>query len=577
MFNRSCRESAWSPLATQQLRLRNLVQVTSGRIRCSQESRIYFTLHLSAMSAPFYTSEKVESGEDATWQEIHSPTILKSSARCVCIRIWQHDLSGDKSDNDKQVIFWGVYFSGLIQIDDTARLRENCLVFHMHGGCFTAAESVTENPQGDSKFLTIENGGSPMKRAVEMLKRRFLFQKVPPSDVSESYNIFKLLSLQQKQRQLKNKRESSKEIVDRISVKSPACLNLSLIANSAVFQPQRRSVGMGRQLTRLLNQQPERPDPEVILQAQKLRQKIEVAKFRVRLLAAERDRARTHVRQLEGGLGRLCDTNIETESWLMTMYRKLSRERDDFLQRKVACAANHDAYDSVRTQLTKRRQHLLRELSDIYNVRQHEGGFYTINGISLPDSESFTGTIPAMSVSVALGYAAHAVQMCSVILNIPLRNPIILDGSRTKIVDNIKVLADADRVFPLYCRIMPPPDVTQYAVFLLNQNIAQLQFQLGITKRDLRTTLANLMQLTKNATLEMFSGKHSLELPTQNLSNYGSSVEINVPVNRNFTSNNDVPKGHRISRSMDNYRDDEMFRDFKNHFMSDPVLYRKGK
>lgn len=92
---------------------------------------------------------------------------------------------------------------------------------------------------------------------------------------------------------------------------------------------------------------------------------------------------------------------------------------------------------------------------------------------------------------------------------------------------------------------MKPPEETQYAVFLLNQNIAQLQFQLGVTKRDLRATLANLMQLTKNATLDVYSGKHSLEVATQNLSNYGSSVEINVPVSRNFSSNKYVPKGHR--------------------------------
>ncbi|GAB0099342.1 UV radiation resistance-associated gene protein [Sergentomyia squamirostris] len=562
MFNRT--EKIWTPLATQQLRLRNLLQITASRIRCPENCRIYFTLHLSTMSAPFYTSTKLEVGakeEIVVWQEIKSTTMVKSSARSVCVRIWQQN-AREKQENDKVVIFWGVYFSGLVQIESAAQLKDNSLVFHMHGGCFTAAESVFEAPRNDENFLTC----------------RYICRKWPEAEISDSYNIFKLLSLQKKQRQLKYKRENSKEIVDRISVKSPACLNLNLIANSALFQPPRRSGGMGRQLTRLLNQQPERPEPEVIMQAQKLRQKIEVAKFRVRLLAVERDRARTHVRQLEGQLGRLCDRNVETESWLMTMYRKLSRERENLLQLKVACAAGHDTYENTRSQLTKRRQHLLRELSDIYDVRQHEGGFFTINGISLPDSESFTAdTIPALSVSVALGYAAHAVHMCSVILNIPLRNPIILDGSRSKISDNIKLLADADRVFPLYCRIMPPPDVTQYGVFLLNQNIAQLQFQLGITKRDLRATLANLMQLTKNATLDVYSGKHSLELPMQNLSNSGSSIEINVPVSSYFPSTTEVTKGHRISRSMDNYRDDETFSDFKNHFMSDPVLYRKAK
>uniref|UniRef100_A0A1B0GJJ7 UV radiation resistance-associated gene protein n=2 Tax=Lutzomyia longipalpis TaxID=7200 RepID=A0A1B0GJJ7_LUTLO len=413
-------------LATQQLRLRSLTQITAGRVRCQAGCQIYFTLHLSTMSAPFYTSEKVDGGKEvARWQEIRSSTILKSSARSVCVRIWQHSLDAEHPESDCVLVFWGVYLSGLVKISNTNAVRENSLIFRLHGSWYTAAESVIECPNGE-KGLALENGEVEKEDRIlrdlsDPFRVRFLCREVPACHVNASYNIFNLLLLQQKQRQLKNRRESSKEVVDRISVKSPVCLNPTLIANSALFQAPRRNTGMGRQLTRLLNQQPERPDPEVILQAQKLRQKIEVAKFRVRLLSAERDRARTHVRQLEGRLGKMCDTNIETESWLMSMYRKLSRERDNFLQLKVACAAHHDTYDTVRTQLTKRRQHLLRELSDIYEVRQHDGGFFTINGISLPDSESFTDTIPALSVSVALGYAAHAVHMCSVILNIPLR------------------------------------------------------------------------------------------------------------------------------------------------------------
>lgn len=48
---------------------------------------------------------------------------------------------------------------------------------------------------------------------------------------------------------------------------------------------------------------------------------------------------------------------------------------------------------------------------------------------------------------------------------------------------------------------MPPPDETKYAIFLLNQNLTQLLVYTGQWPSDLRSTLANLMSLTKNVQL----------------------------------------------------------------------------
>lgn len=67
----------WKILATQQFRLRNIIQIIGFNIgaedlqgkSCGQHGQsanstanlYYFTLHLTAMSAPFYTSEKIAS------------------------------------------------------------------------------------------------------------------------------------------------------------------------------------------------------------------------------------------------------------------------------------------------------------------------------------------------------------------------------------------------------------------------------------------------------------------------------------------------------------------------------------
>lgn len=77
----------WLPLATQQLRLRNLIKILAYSIenddkervgskmnnasdsRCLINKTYYFTLHATTMSAPFYTSEKLRS-ESPKWKEL---------------------------------------------------------------------------------------------------------------------------------------------------------------------------------------------------------------------------------------------------------------------------------------------------------------------------------------------------------------------------------------------------------------------------------------------------------------------------------------------------------------------------
>lgn len=72
---------------------------------------------------------------------------------------------------------------------------------------------------------------------------------------------------------------------------------------------------------------------------------------------------------------------------------------------------------------------------------------YAINEIHLPDAESYMDTTSTPTeLSIALGYVAHTVLICSRIINIPLRNPIKLDGSKSKILDNIKLLPPSDRM-----------------------------------------------------------------------------------------------------------------------------------
>lgn len=555
MFNRPrCRD--WSPLATQQLRLRNLIQITGHNIVAEPKTSIYFTLHSTLMSAPFFTSERIETFKNAIWAEINCPSINKSTSPFVCVRVWQCDqrkpehtntlrrtsitttieLSladttiSDKrnvNENDKMLFIWGVYLSGLIPIIKRTgiKLKENALIFYIHGGFFTSAEylqsesipkqynhfhqtdqrfgyqqiqltpkyiktnnsytskncdSLGANRNSYNEFHVTERrtdqilssslkssiSGSPKRfeqnahsgrlspscdaiiatnhndsddlfsdsefdttAEASALKIRYLGREFFKSEIRPSYNVKKLLLLQEKQRIYRNQTISSNEVMDKICMKSAFCLNLKLIANKGMLYRPRGNPSIGRTLNRLLSAQPEQPKPEVLLKAQELRRKIETAKFRCRFLTMERDRYKVNLRKLNDKCAKICDENIEKESWLMANYRGLSRNCD--MEQKSMFFQQKKLYENVKETLAQRQKQLLMQLKDIYSI-EHEGEVnrvYKINGIYLPNADAYKdgaashlGAVTTSSnICVALGYVAHIVVLCSSILNIPLR------------------------------------------------------------------------------------------------------------------------------------------------------------
>lgn len=571
MINRPrCRD--WSPLATQQLRLRNLIQITGHNIEAEPNTSIYFTLHLTLMSAPFFTSEPLESLRNAIWSEINCQSIHKSTSQFVVVRVWQtsrshttehllsHDVkhprrlstsgntvivndmhrndiepideqrSSNSHDKDRVLFVWGVYFSGLIPITKRSevKLMTNALVFYIHGGFFTSSDfilsesvqhqhkqfyqtSVQQSHKGlltknstnniiATKGTTIHNinttkncdslsssrhfqneldirerkstsmaSASPKRHEFEhstgrlspssdviahlphklnhandtncdeeyifndsnMLKIRFLDKEFFKWEIRRSYNVQKLLLLQEKQRIFRKKTQSANEAMEKICMKSASCLNLQLIANKGMLYRPRANPSLGRTLNKLLSVQKEQPKPEDLLRAQELRRQIEMAKFRCRFLTMERDRYKVILRKLHDKCTKISDENIEKESWLMDDYRELSRSRDATIEQRTLFMSRQKIFDKIKESLIQRQHQLIGQLRDIYVIKEREQtGFYEINGICLPNTDSLrmyysshpAGTNnAALSLSVAMCYVAHIVLLCSSILNIPLR------------------------------------------------------------------------------------------------------------------------------------------------------------
>ncbi|XP_035795782.1 UV radiation resistance-associated gene protein-like isoform X2 [Anopheles albimanus] len=703
MFERPrCRD--WSPLSTQQLRLRSLIQVSGhnisptfsasadtergtpllgGRGKCL----VYFTLHQTLDSAPFYTSEKLDLHRNVLWADIECPATMKSSLRAVCVRVWEHiapaagtmvspltvpklspsdirrrssvtmrtgGLEQEKttepahppppsqplvaSSTDRVLFVWGVYFSGLVPLARRSekRLRPNTLVFQMHGGYFTSADCILEpeerrvtlgglelpsgtfttngqtgrpktpiklssSPASGARPITasipIEGAGSrgggrgshcdtsgnsplflppnlqhvspasnhhwyfansvqqplqssgspasetrgggtatasvsptPSEPPETSLRIRYLNMEFGASEIRTSYDLVRLLAVQERQRRLRYEADSAKELTERICMKSAYCLNLELFNSKhpSVYRGPpvtNRSGGMGKQLSRLLYQEREPIDPAMLLRGQELRRQIERARFRCRLLAQERERALVVMQGLRYKYNALSDANIERESTLMERYRTYGREKEQLSYRHATLANYQDRVREARAEMWQAKQKQLRMLNDIFCIKKTATGMYTINDVPLPNAESYPDSTPALALSVALGYVAQAVRMCSKVLDIPLRNPVKLDGSRTKIVDTIKVLPTTDREFPLFCRSGPAPNAVLYAVYLLNQNISQLKFQLSMSRGDPRATLANLESILTVVSLDC-TGTATATAPTGPVNSSNSAIEV---------------------------------------------------
>lgn len=88
----------WLPLCTQQLRLRNLQAIHALNIdhptllAMARDHKIvlYYSLHHQLNTEAFYSSDHLPYRVHLNykWPEIQSMDLLKSNARCVCIKIW---------------------------------------------------------------------------------------------------------------------------------------------------------------------------------------------------------------------------------------------------------------------------------------------------------------------------------------------------------------------------------------------------------------------------------------------------------------------------------------------------------
>ncbi|KAI1328964.1 putative UV radiation resistance protein [Xylariaceae sp. FL0255] len=178
-----------------------------------------------------------------------------------------------------------------------------------------------------------------------------------------------------------------------------------------------------------------------------------------------------------------------------------SRAADDVEHAQTKLSASQSMVSVTRESLHGQRRRICEDLMNIFPIAPVPSGAplsFTICGVPLPNSETdpTSSTSTEDTLSAALGYVAQLTHALQFYLCVPLPYPVTPFGSRSSIRDDISMLPDAQRVFPLFSRGGATAQGRfDYAWFLLNKNIEALCAASGLKIVDIRHTLPNLKYL----------------------------------------------------------------------------------
>jgi len=399
------------------------------------------------------------------------------------VRIWSQTASGSVS-----LSVQGMHFSGLVCIGDNLMmsilqyLQPNSLVFKLHGHFFVASESF----KGEARVAKVRYAALPA------------CLNLPGK---QSYGKTSLAKMQRTLRALKqihigNERLKS-EILGRgldpssTDVTVQAAQSTSL--RQQIFNKQVKQPGTKRKETILLK-------------------KIEVIKLRLSLLKEEKE---SIVNELDGRKAQF-DTNLfEADKSIDEMTEKfhnLSKDKEKLSDWMKTFDEFRGYNEKTSSELVTRRKQLISQLIEIFPISEPTSSLPTIGYVCLPETDNLKER-EDNEVSVSLGWTAHITLMISSLLTVPTRYQINHLGSRSCMVDYIlDKIPERERTFPLYPKGVERTRF-EYAVYLLNKNIAQLRWHCDESTPDLRTTLKNLHHLlTLLTTREPFLSSPAIRL-----------------------------------------------------------------
>lgn len=170
-----------------------------------------------------------------------------------------------------------------------------------------------------------------------------------------------------------------------------------------------------------------------------------------------------------------------------------SRAEEDIQNAQHKLSSSRSLHDTTKAETHQQRRRICEELLATFPIESTKHALmFKICGLTLPNSTYEHSDEDV--ISAALGHVAQLTNALQYYLGVSLPYPITPYGSRSLIHDPISILADGQRIFPLFSKgtIAFRFD---YGVFLLNKNIECLAESQGLKIVDIRQTLPNLKYL----------------------------------------------------------------------------------
>ncbi|KAI0015489.1 putative UV radiation resistance protein [Xylariomycetidae sp. FL0641] len=174
---------------------------------------------------------------------------------------------------------------------------------------------------------------------------------------------------------------------------------------------------------------------------------------------------------------------------------------EDIEHAQAKLPASKSLISSTRESIHGQRRRICEDLARIFPITPTPNGAalsFSICGIPLPNTEYDPTSSSATedTLSAALGYVAQLTNLLQYYLSVPLPYPVTPFGSRSSVRDDISLLPDAQREFPLFLKGGATAQYRfDYAWFLLNKDIEALCVAAGLKVVDLRHSLPNLKYL----------------------------------------------------------------------------------
>lgn len=367
---------------------------------------------------------------------------------------------------DKLLFMWGVYFSGLTLMNQSieSKFQSNSLIFQINGDFFASPASfpleslmaqfaftykrfaanvpqLEETPVPD-EFLINSPKVSPSSSPVTFAdwdpqRERYIELQCNRSEVRRSYDLEKLLKIQELQRLCQQNSKEALEITTEIQQQCARCITAEQLkrkkrtnSTSAAAQHYYQRHSMGRALSLLLSEQQER-DPQMLLHTQKLQKQIESLQCKRQLLQSEYDTYSMRLSQLRQNLAACKESRQKLQESLHKRQHQLNSDKQLLEERNQYILTESERKHMVVQNVERRMSSLCMELQEIYPILTNYKGFFTVCSIPFPNMGAYLNDgryaitqdadMTPMALSASLGYVAHLVQMISVIINRPLR------------------------------------------------------------------------------------------------------------------------------------------------------------